>query len=89
MLGPRISSTTWLVGLKNARPSWPRSPPTDYPSPYPHLKWIGFTRKKRDVHWGLVPSTMFRERHRLMVRDGMMKSLSCLVWVESRACWTL
>uniref|UniRef100_A0A0D3E452 Uncharacterized protein n=1 Tax=Brassica oleracea var. oleracea TaxID=109376 RepID=A0A0D3E452_BRAOL len=58
--------------------------------------------------WGLVPSTMLRERHRLIVRHGRMKSLSCvesplsfvmswtrrdlrsqLVWVESRASWTL
>uniref|UniRef100_A0A0D3BY25 Uncharacterized protein n=1 Tax=Brassica oleracea var. oleracea TaxID=109376 RepID=A0A0D3BY25_BRAOL len=34
--------------------------------------------RKIDVRWGLVPSTMFRERHRLMVRHGKMKSLSCV-----------
>ncbi|CAN6900992.1 unnamed protein product [Brassica oleracea] len=90
------------------------------------MKWIRFKRRlslrKRDVRWGLVPSTMFRERHRLMLRHGKMKSLRCLespsscvespsscvesplscvmrwtrrdllsqlVWVDSRASWTL
>uniref|UniRef100_A0A0D3E2D2 Uncharacterized protein n=1 Tax=Brassica oleracea var. oleracea TaxID=109376 RepID=A0A0D3E2D2_BRAOL len=42
--------------------------------------------RKRDVRWGLIPSTMFRERHRLMVRDGMMKSLSCVTsWTRQTA----
>ncbi|KAL0722114.1 hypothetical protein Bca4012_036713 [Brassica carinata] len=57
--------------------------------------------KKKGRTLRMVPSMMFRERHRLMARDRMMKSLSCvtswtrrdlrsqLVWVESRASWTL